>query len=68
MGDSVTGGFSCGLAFAKGFPVTLCSTLSREMVSDVSVTYLSIPFTIRTQEVVLSRNRDSIMISVPQRL
>ena len=41
MGDSVTVGFGCGFAFATGFPVTLCLTLSREMVSDVSVTYLS---------------------------
>ena len=50
IGVNVTAGFSCGLAFATGFPVTLCSTFSREMVSDVSVTYLLIPFTIRTQE------------------
>ena len=72
------GGFGCGLAFETGFPVTslcskatglpvtsLCSKISRAMVSDVSVTYLSIPFTIRTQETVLSRNRDSIVISTP---
>ena len=51
--------------FATGFAVTLCSTLSREMVSDVPVTYLLILFTIRTQESVLSRNRDSIMTSIP---
>ena len=56
MGDSVTVGFGRRFAFATSFPVTLCS---REMVSDVSVTYLSIPFTIRTQETVLSfRYRD----------
>ena len=65
MGDSVTIGIGRGFAFATGLPVTLCSTFSREMVSDVSVTYLSIPFTIRTQETVLSRNRDSTMISIP---
>ena len=52
MGDSVTAGFSCRLAFASGFPVTLCSTPSSNMVSDVSVTYLLIPFTIRTHEAV----------------
>ena len=65
MGDSVTVGIGRGFAFATGFPVTLCSELSREMVSDVSVTYLSIPFSIRTQETVLSRNRDSTMIAIP---
>ena len=53
----MTTGFGRGLAFATGFPVTLCSTLSRELVSDVSVTYLSIPFTIRTQETVVSRKK-----------
>ena len=63
MEDSVTAGFGCGFAFARGFLVTLCSTHSREMVSDVSFRYLLIPFTIRTQETVLSRNRDSIMTS-----
>ena len=35
--------------FAKSFSVTLCSALSRKMFSYVSVTYLSIPFTICTQ-------------------
>ena len=39
MGDSVTVGIGRGFDFATGFPVTLCSTFSREMVSDVSVTY-----------------------------
>ena len=34
MVDSVTTGFGRGFAFATGFPVTLCSTFSREMVSD----------------------------------
>ena len=50
MGDCVTVGFGRGFAFATGFPATLCSTFSREMVSDVSVTYLSIPFTFRTHD------------------
>ena len=76
--DNVTGGFSCGMAFATGFPYTSlcskatgfpvtssCSKISRATVSDVSVTYLLIPFTIRTQETVLSRNRDSIKTSIP---
>ena len=61
----VTAVFRCSLAFATSFPLTLCSTLSTEMVSDVSVTNLLIPFTIRTQETVL--NRDSIMTSIPWR-
>ena len=64
-GDSVTTGFGRGFAFATGFPVAQCSTLSREMVSVVAVTFLSIPFTIRIPEAVPSRNRDSIMISIP---
>ena len=38
--DSVAPSFGRGIAFATGFFVTLCSTFSREMVSDVSVTYL----------------------------
>ena len=42
-GNNVTADFSCGLALATGFPVTLCSTLSREMVSKVSVAYCSNP-------------------------
>ena len=66
MGDSVTVGIRRGFAFATGFPVTLCSTFSREMVSDVPVTYLSIPFTIRTQETVLSRIRDEGRPSHPR--
>ena len=37
MGDSVTLGFCCGFAFATGFPVTPCSTFSREVVYDVWV-------------------------------
>ena len=32
MGDCVTVGFGRGFAFATGFPATLCSTFSREMV------------------------------------
>ena len=52
MGDSLTAGFYRGFAFATSFPVTLCSTLSSGMVSDVSVASLLIPFTIRTQEAV----------------
>ena len=49
IGDNVTAGFGRDLAFAKGFPVPT------EISSDVSVTYLLIPFTTRTQETVLSR-------------
>ena len=52
------------LLLQKGFPETLCSTFSRAMVSDVSVTFLLIPFTIRTQEAVPSRNKDSIKVSI----
>ena len=63
-GDCVTAGIGRGLAFATSFPVTLCSTFSREMVSDVSVTYLSIQLAIRTQESVLYPNMDSIMMSI----
>ena len=47
---NVTAGFSRGLALATSFPAALCSSPS--MVSVVSVTYFSIPFTIRTQEAV----------------
>ena len=65
MEDNVTASFSRGLALATGLPAALCTTFSREMVSDVSVTYLLIPFKIRTQEAVPSRNRDSINISSP---
>ena len=39
-------------AFATSLPEAVCSAFSREMVSDVSVTYLLIPFTIRTHEAV----------------
>ena len=52
MGDSVTVGFGCGFAFATSFPLALCSKFSKKMASDVSVTYLIIPFKIRTQEAV----------------
>ena len=59
MGDSVTAGFRRAFAFATSFPATLRSTFSKEMVHDVSVTFLLIPFTIRTQEAVLpSPNRE----------
>ena len=57
MGESVTEGCGRGFAFATGFPETLYSKLSRDIVSDVSVTYLSIPFTIRKN--VLDENRPS---------
>ena len=52
MGASVTAGFGRGFAFATSCAETLCSTLSRELFFDVSVAYLLIPFTIRTQEAV----------------
>ena len=48
MWSSVTVGIDLGFPFATSYPVTLCSTFSREMVSHVSITYLSIPFRIRT--------------------
>ena len=60
-GVSVIVDFIRGLASAIGFPKTLCSSSS--MVSVVSVTYFSTPFTIRTQEAVLSWNRDRTWIS-----
>ena len=50
---SVTAAFSCGLALATSLSEALCS-----------VTYLSIPFAIRTQEAVRSRIRDSTRISM----
>ena len=50
-------GFCLGLALAVGFPDPMsCSFL----VSIDSVTYVSTPFTIVTQETVLSSNRDGI--------
>ena len=51
-GVSVIVDFIRGLALAIGFPDALCSLSS--MVPVVSVTYFPTPFTIRTQEVVLS--------------
>ena len=66
-GDNVTAGFGRGSAFPTGFPVRTSSMLSTGISSDVSVTYLLTPFTTRTQETVLSRNKDSIMISILQR-
>ena len=60
-------GVGRGLAFATGFPVLLHSTLVTEISSDLSVTYLLIAFTTRTQETIRSRNKDSIMISTPWR-
>ena len=63
--NNVTAGFRCGLAFATSFPVTLFFTLSIEMVSDFAVAYL---LTIRTQETVLSRNKDAIMRTLSIRI
>ena len=55
--DNVTAGFSRGPAFAT-VSLQLCAQrLSQEMVSDVSVSYLLMPFTIRTQETVVSKQR-----------
>ena len=46
--DKSTTGFGLGLAFATSFPVLMNrSTFSVGISSDVSVTYLLIPFTIR---------------------
>ena len=63
--DNVKVSVGRDLAFATGFPVPLLSTLLPGIASDVSVTYLLIPFTMRTQETARSRNKDSIMISTP---
>ena len=52
---NVTVGFCLGLASAMGFLEAVPSSL---VVSIDSVTYLSTPFTILTQEAVLSSNRD----------
>ena len=49
-GDNVKVGVGRGLAFATSFPVLLSPTLSTGISSDVSVTYLLIPFTTRTQK------------------
>ena len=61
-GVSVIVDFIRGLALAIGFPKALCSSSS--MVSVVSLTYFSTPFTIRNQEAVLSWNRDRTWISI----
>ena len=58
-------GVGRGVAFATGFPVLLSPTLATGISSDVAFMYWLIPFTIRTQEQVLSRNNYSIMISTP---
>ena len=54
-----------GLAHATGLTNAELPKLSMEENSDVSITYLLIPITPRTHEAVPSRNRDSIMISIP---
>ena len=54
--DNVEVGFGRGLAFVKSFPVPLFSTPATIISSDVSVTCLLIPFTMRTQETVWSQN------------
>ena len=63
--DNVKVGVGRGSAFATGCPVLLSPTLAKGITSDVSVTYLLIPITIRIQEHVLSRNKGSILISTP---
>ena len=58
--DEFTTYFGFGSAFAKIFPVLMNnSTFSAGISSDVSVTYLLIPFTVRTHETVPSLNNDS---------
>ena len=52
---NVTAGFCLGLAQAMGFTEGISSSFA---VGIDSVTYLSTPFTILTQEAVLSSNRD----------
>ena len=59
--DSVTAGFSCGLALATSLPEALYYS---SLGCIVSVTYSSIPLRIRTQDAVRSRNRDSIRTSI----
>ena len=63
--DKVEFDVCCGLALATGFPVLLSPILSTRVSSEISVTFWLIPFTILTQEQVLSPNRDSVMISTP---
>ena len=58
--DNVKASFGRGLTFATSFPVPLFSTLVTGISSDVSVTYLLIPFTMRTQETVLSPKKKRI--------
>ena len=57
MEVDVTVGFCLGLALAMGFPEAMSSSF---LVSIDSVTYLSTPFTILTQEEALCSNRDGI--------
>ena len=52
---NVTAGFCLGLAYAMGFTEGISSSFA---VGIDSVTYLSTPFTILTQEAVLSSSRD----------
>ena len=58
---NVSVGFCLGLALAMGFHEAMSSS---SLVSIDSVTYLSTPFTILTQETVLSWNRDGIWTSI----
>ena len=53
------------LCFCNKFPCNSVLNMFKEMVCDVSVTYLFIPFTIRIQEAAPFRNRDSIKSSIP---
>ena len=54
---NVTVGFCLGLALAMGFPEAVSTSTLVTIDPD---TYLSTPFTIFTQEAVLSSNRDGI--------
>ena len=66
--DNAKVGVGRGLAFLTSFPVPLLfSTLATGISFDASVKYLLVTFTIRTQESVLSRNKDSITISTSWR-
>ena len=57
--DAFTTDFGFGLAFATSFPVLMnSSTFSVGISCDDSVTYLLIPFTMRTHETVRSLNND----------
>ena len=61
MGDNVTEGCGCGFAFATSFPCTsVLNACNMNFFWRSGHVGRQIPFTIRTQETVLSRNKGSI--------